>query len=359
MGILGRGPTLPERPTRRDKRRQRARPRPSSAVRRGDERRAQVILLSVVALVAVVVVGIGVFGYLQTNKKPKEVPVIRVGDRAFDMAYMERWLRYTIRNASVGETVLLDLNSAVGTALTDVANAELDRRGAPDLGISISEDEIDADIRLRLRIPETADATVFAEAYRNEVKQSGLSPKEYREVVAARLLEEKLRQRFRAQIPATAEQVRLRDIAVQQADLQKVLDRLKAGEDFAALAAEVSLDTKTKDKGGEMDWQARGELPLAAEGAVFSLEVGQVSDPVAVSGGGYYYLYQVVEKAADREVTTDQRQQIEEQLYSNWRAGVAQQFPVVYADGDTALMQKQIDQLAAVAQSEGVGAGGG
>ena len=355
MGILGRGPSVPERPTRRDRRRQRARPRP--AARRDDERRVQVILRIAIALVLVVVVGVGVFGYFQTHKKPKEVPVIRVGDRAFDMAYMERWLRYTIHNATVGDRVLLDLNSAVGTALADVANAELDRRGAPDLGISISEDEIDADIRLRLRIPETADTTVFAEAYRNEVKQSGLSPKEYREVVAARLLEEKLRQRFRAQIPATAEQVRLRDIAVQQADLQKVLDRLKAGEDFAALAAEVSLDTKTKDKGGEMDWQARGEVPLAAEGAVFSLEVGQVSDPVSLGGG--YYLYQVLEKAADKEVTPDQKQQIEDQMYTNWRSGVAEQFPVVYAGDDTTLLQQQINQLAELAKSLGVGASGG
>jgi parvulin-like peptidyl-prolyl isomerase len=190
------------------------------------------------------------------------------------------------------------------------------------------------------------------------VRQSGLHPSEYREVVAARLLEEKLRQRFRDQIPATAEQVRLRDILVQQTELQKVLDRLKAGEDFAAVASEVSLDTTTKDKGGEMDWQARGELPLATEGAVFSLEVGQVSAPISV-GGGYSYLYQMLEKAADKEVTPDQQQQIEERMYTDWHTGVAQQFPVVYADGDTALIEEQIGHLVELATSEGVGAGGG
>ncbi len=102
MGILGRGPTLPERPTRRDRRQQRARPRPSSAVRRDDERRVQVILRIAIALVAVVVVGVGVFGYYQTNVKPKGESVIRVGDRAFDMGYMERRLRYEIHNPIVG-----------------------------------------------------------------------------------------------------------------------------------------------------------------------------------------------------------------------------------------------------------------
>jgi len=357
MGILGHGPTLPERPTRRDKRRQRARPRPSSAVRRDDERRVQVILRIAIALVAVVVVGVGAFGYYQTSVKPKGESVIRVGDRAFDIGYMERRLRYEIHDPNSDPLVLSNANSAVATALQDVQNEELDRLGAAELGISVSEDEIDADIRLQLRVPETADTSVFSEAYRNEVRQSGLRPSEYREVVAARLLEEKLRQSFRAQIPATTEQIRLRDILVQQADLQKVLDRLKAGEDFAAVASEVSLDTTTKDKGGEMDWQPRGGMPPAAESAVFSLAVGQVSEPVYLSGG--YYLYQVLEKAADREVTADQQQQIEDQMYTDWRSGVAQQFPVVYADNDMQRFQEQINQLGVLATSEGAGVSGG
>jgi parvulin-like peptidyl-prolyl isomerase len=358
MSIFGGAPKVGGGSSRRDRRQQRARSQPRPPARRDSERRAQAMLLIAIALIAVVVLGVGAFGYYQTTVKAKKESALRVGDRAFGMGYMERRLRYTIRNATAGDQVLSDPQSAAYAVLADVAKEELDRLGAPELGISVSEEDIDADIRLQLRVPETADTGVFAEAYRNDVRQSGLHPDEYREVVAARLREEKLRQRFRDQIPATAEQVHLRDIVVPQADLQAVQDRLKAGEDFAALATEVSLDSN-KALGGDMDWQPRGALPPAAESAVFSLEVGQVSDPVAVSGGGYYYLYQVVEKAADREVTTDQRQQIEEQLYSNWRAGVAQQFPVVYADGDTALMQKQIDQLAAVAQSEGVGAGGG
>ena len=357
MGILGRGPSLPERPTRRDRRRQRARPRPSSAVRRDDERRVQVILRIAIALVAVVVVGIGAFGYYQTSVKPKGESVIRVGDRAFDMGYMERRLRYTIRNANPEDLVLRNANSAVATILQDVSDEELDRRGAAEIGISVSEDEIDAEIRLRLRVPETADTSVFAEAYRNEVRQSGLHPSEYREVVAARLLEVKLRQHFRDQIPATSEQIRLRDILVRQADLQKVLDRLKAGEDFAALASEVSLDTTTKDKGGEMDWQPRGGMPPEAESAVFSLAVGQVSEPVYLSGG--YYLYQVLEKAADMQVTSEQSQQIEDQALTNWRSGVAEQFPVVYADNDMQRFQEQINQLGVLATSEGAGVSGG
>jgi parvulin-like peptidyl-prolyl isomerase len=326
-------------------------------VRRDDERRVQVILRIAIALVAVVVVGVGAFGYYQTSVKPKGESVIRVGDRAFDIGYMERRLRYEIHNSISDSQVLANATSAVTITIQNVTNEELDRRGAAELGVSVSEDEIDAEIRLRLRIPETADTSVFAEAYRNEVRQSGLRPSEYREVVAARLLEEKLRQSFRAQIPATTEQIRLRDILVLQEDLQKVLDRLKAGEDFAAVASEVSLDTTTKDKGGEMDWQPRGGMPPEAESAAFSLEIGQVSEPVYLSGG--YYIYQVLEKAADKEVTPDQQKQIEDQMYTDWRSGLAEQYPVVYADEDYARFQQQLNQLGELATSEGAGVAGG
>src|SRR4030042_2959172 len=210
MGILGRGPTLGGRPSRSDRRRSGVRSRPHAAVRRENERRAQTMLLIAIALIAVIVVGVGAFGYYQTTIKAKEESVIRIGDRSFDMGYVERRLRYTIRNAIVGDAVLSDPQSAAYTALTDVRNEELGRLGAPELGISVSEEEIDADIRLQLRVPETADTGVFAEAYRNDVRESGLRPGEYREAGAARLLEGKLRQRFRDQIPATTEQVHRR-----------------------------------------------------------------------------------------------------------------------------------------------------
>ncbi|MCJ7831045.1 MAG: peptidylprolyl isomerase, partial [Dehalococcoidia bacterium] len=98
-------------------------------------------------------------------------------------------------------------------------------------------------------------------------------------------------------------------------------------------------------------------MPPEAESAVFSLAVGQVSEPVYLSGG--YYIYQVLEKAADKEVTPDQKQQIEDQMYTNWRSGVAEQFPVVYAGDDTTLLQQQINQLGVLATSEGAGVSGG
>src|ERR1035437_4571431 len=65
-------------------------------------------------------------------------------------------------------------------------------------------------------------------------------------------------------------------------ELEGILKRARAGEDFAALAKEFSEDPASKEKGGESKF-ARGQMPpelLAFESAAFSLNTNQVSDIV-------------------------------------------------------------------------------
>ncbi|HEY5560557.1 MAG TPA: SurA N-terminal domain-containing protein [Clostridiaceae bacterium] len=72
-----------------------------------------------------------------------------------------------------------------------------------------------------------------------------------------------------------------------EAEAIAVLARLKNKEDFAAVAKEVSLDTATKDKGGDL-----GDVPYLNSGleeafmtAAIKLKDGTVSDPVTLTSG--------------------------------------------------------------------------
>jgi len=60
--------------------------------------------------------------------------------------------------------------------------------------------------------------------------------------------------------------------------------RLDSGEDFAALASELSQDTSSASKGGELGAFTREELPEAMAQVLFSMQEGQVSEPVKVEG---------------------------------------------------------------------------
>jgi peptidyl-prolyl cis-trans isomerase D len=67
------------------------------------------------------------------------------------------------------------------------------------------------------------------------------------------------------------------------------LERITAGEDFVAIAVEVSEDTGTAQNGGDLGLFARGANDAAFDEAAFALEVGAISDVVR-SGHGLHVI---------------------------------------------------------------------
>jgi peptidyl-prolyl cis-trans isomerase D len=104
-----------------------------------------------------------------------------------------------------------------------------------------------------------------------------------------RTLYEQERARF-----ATTEERKARHILIAVADGQEAaaraaadaaVARLTSGEDFAAVAAEISADAGSKTQGGDLGWWGRGSLPAPFEEALFALGVGEVSAPVLTDQG--------------------------------------------------------------------------
>lgn len=97
---------------------------------------------------------------------------------------------------------------------------------------------------------------------------------------------------------ATSDERRVRHIllTVAEGDSEEALaranaalDRARAGEDFAALAAELSDDPGTSGQGGDLGWIARGTIGGTFEDALFALQVDEISD-VVESDFGYHVL---------------------------------------------------------------------
>ncbi|HLF40324.1 MAG TPA: peptidylprolyl isomerase [Acidimicrobiia bacterium] len=80
----------------------------------------------------------------------------------------------------------------------------------------------------------------------------------------------------------------------EEAEAKAVAARLKAGEDFAAVAKEVSTDPGSKPQGGDLDCNPKGVFVTAFEDAAFAAEVGKATDPVKTDFG--YHLILVRER---------------------------------------------------------------
>ena len=113
-----------------------------------------------------------------------------------------------------------------------------------------------------------------------------------RDYVRNYLLRLKLQESYNLN-PEKSEQVWARHILVEnEADAVGVLARLDKKEDWAKIAAEVSLDTGSKNSGGDLGWFAKGRMVLPFEEAAFALKEGEISQPVKTDFG--WHIIQVV-----------------------------------------------------------------
>ncbi len=85
------------------------------------------------------------------------------------------------------------------------------------------------------------------------------------------------------------------------------------GADFAALAREYSDDTGSKEKGGDLGWFGKGRMVPAFEKAAFSLEPGQVSEPVR-SQFGYHIIEVEDHRPARLQPLSEVREQVRQKI---------------------------------------------
>ncbi|HPK40637.1 MAG TPA: peptidylprolyl isomerase, partial [Candidatus Cloacimonadota bacterium] len=77
------------------------------------------------------------------------------------------------------------------------------------------------------------------------------------------------------------------------AEITKVKNRLKAGEDFKAVAKEIS-QCPSGQSGGDLGWFSRGMMVKEFENAAFKLNIGEISDIVKTDFG--YHIIQLDDK---------------------------------------------------------------
>lgn len=346
--------------------------------RREKERRQRLILMGIAALIGCLIVGILAYGfYVEQIVKPSEPLAVVNGVRIPTETYEKRVLHQRMGIDRATQELLiqraqfdpeeeqdlfllqiidqqlsqlsLQRTQVDGEGFVDeLIQEELIRQAAEEQGVAVSSEEIDRRIEEYFgyqgeqptpvpsppteAITGTAEMTPtvaptpmtrerFGELYSEYLtglqETIGMSEAEYREMVKAELLREKMEAPITEQVPTTELQIHARHILVDsRAEAEVVLKNLQEGEDFATLAEQLSKDPGSAELGGDLGWFARGQMVPEFEEVAFSLEPGEFSGVVETPFGVHIIL--VEERDEDRELDAAMLNQRMTEAFQTW-----------------------------------------
>lgn len=247
------------------------------------KRRQRLILGLGILIIATALVIVGA-GWYTTQYKPLHETVITVNDASFDMNYYINTLKYYGQGQPTQYVQLL-----ADEVVKIIQRNELVRQGAEKLGISVSNDEVDEELK----------------SYDPPLS------KDYRDLIRAEMLITKLRdEHFEHQVPLFAEQSHILAMFLEsEGQATEVRARLEAGEDFAELASELSLESISKTRKGDLGWRPKNILAELLNTSIpadyaFDAQVGVLSQPIydeAKTKGVGYWLIKVLEREEDSD----------------------------------------------------------
>jgi len=149
-------------------------------------------------------------------------------------------------------------------------------------------------------------------------KSFGFSEADVRKLFEDDLYRLKLYAEITSEVPFTTEEVWARHILVSDEDTaNKVRQLLVNDGDWTALALEYSSDTGSGSNGGDLGWFPRGRMVTEFEDSAFSLEVGEISQPIKSQFG--YHIIQVIGHE-DRPLTAEEYKAQTDKFFSDWVA---------------------------------------
>jgi hypothetical protein len=134
---------------------------------------------------------------------------------------------------------------------------------------------------------------MLTDYYASQLEDLGLTEEDIREIVYMGLLRQAVMDYLAKDVPHVEEQVWARHILVAtEGEAKTVLTRLQSGQDWAAIAAEVSTDTSNSAQGGDLGWFSHDTMVEPFANAAFDMEIGEISEPIQSDFG--WHIIQVL-----------------------------------------------------------------
>lgn len=246
------------------------------------QKKIQRIILISGCIVFALVIALAGYGYYDQKVKPFQQKVLKVDDRIFDMNYYLDALDIFLSDIDAARAPMM-ADMVIGT----IARNQLILDRAPSLGVTISDAEVESELR-KQQVPVTQLTRDIFGA----------------EVLSSRLLSVY----FDTKVPQIGRQANIQAMFVESLEVaEDVLKKLNENESFIQLAKRFSVEDFTKGRSGEVGWITYGLETLSQgkfkdsllDDIAFSTTPGTMSKPTydsSITKKGGYWLLKVIEK---------------------------------------------------------------
>ncbi|TMV51386.1 hypothetical protein FE783_06265 [Paenibacillus mesophilus] len=235
----------------------------------------------------------------------------------------------TVNGVDIGKKQLFDelMKNGGSQVLNNLIQEELVKQEADKAGIQVTDADLNKELdsfKKGLSISSDEEFEMMLMQYgmtKDDLKKQMPMQVRLRKMLEPKtnVTEEEMKKYYdeNKETLSTPEQVKASHILVKtKEESEAILTQLNTGADFAQLAKEKSTDPGSKDKGGDLDFFAKGTMVKEFEDAAFTLPVGQLSGVVQTEHG--FHIIKVTDKkAAVIPAYEEKKNDIRETLITN------------------------------------------
>lgn len=287
------------------------------------EQRQQRWVFAFAALIVLVVLIIPGYGYYTTFVAPPRQVVFSVNGVEHTLGEVAKFSKANVA-AVLGQGGQPDISTLPIDIALNLLNEELVSQAAPLIGLAVTPEEVDAEIRNRhFPTPKAGEQTdsvalerEYQERYSRYLDFTKFSEDEYKEIVRRSVLREKLVSHLAAQVPEQEEHVYVHWIHVREDSLiEEIAEKISQGEDFDRLARIYNIGDVYSDDNGDVGWVPRGAFPIM-DPTIFSLEPGNVSDALQVIPDIYFI--KVTDGPEIRDISDKMKTLLKSRVLDEW-----------------------------------------
>jgi len=302
---------------RRDRTTGLPRPRPRAQAKQASRlslnERQQLRLLWIAGGVVIALI-VAFFGWrwYDSNIRLPNRTILTVAEEKYSLKYYTDRLFIALQASGGGNVTIVE-----ETLLKDLEEEGIVETMARERGITVSDEEITAEIASQLGVPVGGAGSTFDQLYRQRLTTSSMSDSHYRRFTESQVFTNKLLKSFEEGLGATSELVTVRKVVSPTKEAaDAVLARLKAGEDMGTVAQAESSDLTSRQKDGLAEPEPARLLPEAVRTAIVDKPAGsELFGPIQVAGS--WWVFRIETRDPNGTLSETQKAQLADLLLTD------------------------------------------